>query len=161
MKDIVIVDIDGTISKVGDRLKYLHQDPPDWDSFYNNCFEDEPIREMLRLVYNLSYANYIHIREGTHNGYDIVFCTGRRECVRSKTVEWLKNHYDKDFLLFCMLLMRKDGDIRHDTEVKPELLREAGIDFNDIAFVIEDRSSMVKKWRELGLICLQPFEGDF
>jgi regulator of protease activity HflC (stomatin/prohibitin superfamily) len=40
-------------------------------------------------------------------------------------------------------------------------LREAGINFDDIAFIIEDRNLMVKKWRELGLICLQPFEGDF
>jgi hypothetical protein len=43
MKFIVIVDIDGTISKVGDRIKYLKQDPKDWESFYKDCFEDEPI----------------------------------------------------------------------------------------------------------------------
>ena len=30
----VVVDIDGTLSKVGERLKYLQQDPPDWDRFY-------------------------------------------------------------------------------------------------------------------------------
>ena len=41
-KDIVIVDIDGTIAKVGDRLKYLQQEPKDWDSFYEHCNEDNP-----------------------------------------------------------------------------------------------------------------------
>lgn len=46
-KGIVICDIDGTISRVGDRLKYLQQNPKDWDSFYNDCFNDEPIREMV------------------------------------------------------------------------------------------------------------------
>ena len=49
MKRTVIVDIDGTISKVGDRLKFLKQTPKDWDSFYNDCFEDEPILEIIDL----------------------------------------------------------------------------------------------------------------
>ena len=53
MKRIVVVDIDGTISQVGERLKYLKQEPKDWDSFYNDCFEDEPIEEMIDLVYSL------------------------------------------------------------------------------------------------------------
>jgi hypothetical protein len=59
------------------------------------------------------------------------------------------------------LLMRKDGDLRSDTIVKPELIREAGINFDDIAFVIEDRACMVKKYRELGLRVLQVNEGEF
>ena len=33
-KCYVVVDIDGTISKVGDRIKCLEQSPKDWDSFY-------------------------------------------------------------------------------------------------------------------------------
>ena len=57
--------------------------------------------------------------------------------------------------------MRKDVDFRHDTIVKPELLEKEGIKLEDIAFVLEDRNSMVAKWREMGLICLQVAEGDF
>ena len=57
--------------------------------------------------------------------------------------------------------MRKNNDHRHDSEVKPELLKEAGIKLDSIAFVLEDRNSMVKKWRELGLICLQVADGNF
>ena len=64
-KDTVIVDIDGTISKVGERLKYLKQDPPDWDSFYADCFEDEPVPEIIKMVDDL-YEEYNRI----------VFCTG-------------------------------------------------------------------------------------
>ena len=148
MKNIVIVDIDGTISKVGGRIKYLKQDPKDWDSFYNDCFEDEPIEEILLLVYRL------------WGKYEIVFCTGRREKCRFKTVRWLKKHVSNNFSKI-KLLMRKDGDLRSDVEVKPELLREAGIKLEDIAFVIEDRSCMVKKYREMGLTVLQCAEGDF
>ena len=50
---------------------------------------------------------------------------------------------------------------RHDTVTKPELLKNAGIKLDSIAFVLEDRNVMVKKWRELGLICLQVAEGAF
>ena len=49
-KNIIVVDIDGTIARVGDRLKYLQQDKPDWDSFYEHCDEDAPIEDMVRLV---------------------------------------------------------------------------------------------------------------
>lgn len=152
---IVVVDIDGTISKVGERVKYLKQTPKDWDSFYNDCFEDEPIWPIIELVSSL-YERHA----GDRSIYEIVFCTGRREQCRNKTLAWF-NWIHKYSFAECRLLMRKDGDLRGDIEVKPELLREAGINLEDIAFVIEDRNSMVKKWRELGLICIQPFEGDF
>ena len=143
-KPIVIVDIDGTVSKVGDRLKYLQVENPDWDSFYASCFEDEPIQEIVDLVDNLQ------------GFYDIVFCTGRRESVREITERWLERNG-----LFGKVLMRPNGDKRHDTEVKPEQIREFGINFEDIAFVLEDRNSMVAKWRSLGVKCLQVEEGNF
>ena len=152
-KNIVICDIDGTISKPGERLKYLQQEPKDWDSFYADCFDDKPIPEMVFLIRCL-YSSSL---------YSIVFCTGRREQCREKTRSWLKKnlHLNNLDLVYLPILMRKDGDLRPDTIVKPELIREAGIDFNDIAFVLEDRKCMVAEYRRLGLICLQPFEGDF
>lgn len=150
MKYRVIVDIDGTISKVGERLKYLQQEPKDWDSFYADCFEDEPILEMIQLVQSL-FDDY----------HDIIFCTGRRESCYEKTVKWLKKYFTKQLVAQSLILMRQDKDHRHDTEVKPELLKNAGIELETVSFVLEDRSSMVKKWRELGLICLQVAEGDF
>jgi len=149
MKNIVIVDIDGTISKVGDRIKYLQQSPKDWDSFYEDCFEDEPIHEMVDLVKLLDQS------------YLLIFCTGRRESCREKTIAWFNKHFIPEVIKYNPLLMRPDNDYRHDTEVKPELIRKYGHSFDDIAFVLEYRNSMVKKWRELGLICLQVAEGDF
>lgn len=151
-KKIVIVDIDGTISKVGERLKYLQCDPPDWDSFYNDCFEDEPIPAIIELVENLWRAGYVP-----------VFITGRREQCREKTISWF-SRYAPSFDRFS-LFMRDDGDKRHDTEVKPEKLeeifRKSNITKDDISFILEDRNSMVKKWRELGYTCLQVADGDF
>jgi len=148
MKNVVIIDIDGTISKVGDRLKYLQQKPKDWDKFYEACDEDKPIWEIIELIHSLI------------GNYEIYYCTGRRESVRNKTFKWLIDWVSVS-IVDEELLMRKDGDYRHDTEAKPELLKEAGIELDKIAFVLEDRNTMVKKWRSLGLTCLQVAEGDF
>lgn len=146
MKEYIIIDIDGTIAKVGDRLKYLKQEPKNWDLFYEHCNEDEPIEDIVRLVQRLHFC-----------GYKIVFCTGRRESVREKTEEWIKKNLGFETCHY-RLLMRKDKDWRHDTIVKPLML-----DFpaNEVFLVLEDRSSMVKKWRELGYTCLQVADGDF
>lgn len=149
-KQIVIVDIDGTIAKVGDRIKYLQQSPKDWDAFYADSFQDEPIDKMVELVRTLaSWGNY-----------RIVFCTGRRESCRRSTDNWLVKHLGVR-VLGSELLMRPDKDHRHDTIVKPELLKQEGIDSQDVAFILEDRNVMVQKWRELGFTCLQVADGDF
>lgn len=145
---IVVVDIDGTISQIGDRIKYLQQEPKDWDAFYRDIFDDKPIPEMVLLVKALS----MH--------YRIVFCSGRREQCREKTMNWMYKHFYSWFSSDDVLL-RKDGDLRSDTVVKPELLVKAGINFEDIEFILEDRKCMVDKWRELGIRCLQVDEGDF
>lgn len=148
MKDTVVVDIDGTIAKIGDRLKYItEQNPKDYNSFYDHVEEDEPITNILDIVLQLA------------RNYRIVFCTGRAERCREQTERWFR-HY------ICMpfdykLLMRKDGDHRHDVEVKPQLLKKAGIFPDQVLCILEDRSSMVKKWRELGFTCLQVNDGDF
>jgi len=153
MKNIVLVDIDGTLSNQDHRNHFLTQSPKDWNSYFQACDKDEPIQDVIDMVKHLSAS-----------GYSIVYCTGRKESVRQKTKEWIGEyvHGNKLVLPFdSYLLMRKDGDFRHDTEAKPELLKEARISLDDIAFVLEDRNSMVKKWRELGLTCLQVAEGDF
>lgn len=141
---IVVFDIDGTLSIVGDRLKYLQLDPPDWDAFYDACGQDK-CNEPIWSVY--------HAMRQAHG---VFFVTGRRESCREDTLKWMK-----DNMIRCPsenLFMRKDGDKRHDTEVKPELIESFK---GDILMIFEDRSSMVKRWRELGYTCVQVAEGDF
>ena len=146
MKQYIIVDIDGTVARIGDRLKYIRQEQKDWDSFYGHCDEDEPIRDVIDIVLKLR-----------NKGIQIKFCTGRRESVRRKTELWIEKHMG---LKPCdySLLMRKDKDWRHDTDVKPMMI---DIPACEVLCVFEDRNSMVRKWRELGYTCLQVNDGDF
>lgn len=155
MTDIVIVDIDGTVTDASARAeKYLSKEPKDWEGFYNACGEDKPIFPIINLVEALSVP------------YKIVYCTGRRKSCEDATRQWFKDHHI--FLsgineYYGTFLFRKDGDKRHDTIVKPELLNEYLAQNPDyrVAFILEDRNSMVSKWRELGYTCLQVAEGDF
>lgn len=148
---IVVVDIDGTIAKVGDRLKHLQESPKNWDKFYERCNEDEPIQNIIELVKTLGMK------------YEIVFLTGRRESLREKTLSWVWRKFNIDELKIFRfdLLMRPDGDFRHDTKVKLEQFLKMGYKVEDIYLVLEDRNSMVKMWRDLGVTCLQVAEGDF
>jgi len=148
MSDIVF-DIDGTLTLVGDRVKELQKSPPDWDAFYARCGEDEPNYPIM-LMFQM-FARGI-----TSN---VWLLTGRRESCRQDTIDWFVRHTPMPAkYIDVMLFMRPDGDHRHDTEVKPELLKNANI---EPSMIFEDRNSMVKKWRELGYTCLQVADGDF
>ena len=147
MKYIVLVDIDGTIAEVHpERLEMIKDENKDWDAFYKACHMDEPIKDVISIIDDLVVA-----------GNSIVLCTGRSEICRVETMKWLS---DND-IEYSQLLMRKEGDFRHDIEVKPELLHKNMISKEDILMVFEDRNSMVEKWRELGLTVAQVAKGDF
>jgi DNA-directed RNA polymerase subunit N (RpoN/RPB10) len=144
---IVVFDIDGTIAITGDRLKCITETiPKDWDGFHDRVMEDEenePVMDILRGLVRLRC-------------YRIVYCTGRMERNRAKTMQWLDDHniilHPED------LYMRAEGDYRQDTIVKPELLKDL---LTMIVMAFEDRGSMTAKWRELGITCLQVAEGAF
>ena len=149
-KNIVIVDIDGTISKIGKRDKYLIKEPKDWDSFYKDDFDDEPIKEMIELVELLSKK------------YSIIFCTSRKEIIRDKTQLWIiKNFSFKSGLWNSPILMRKISDNTSDPISKINALKEAKINLNNIAFVLKDRTCNVEMFRSLGLICFQVVDCKF
>lgn len=145
-RKIVLVDIDGTMSLIGDRLKYIQKQPKDWQAFFDACSEDEVNWPIARLVRLLSLTRRI------------IFCTARSEDHREETCAWLR---DKAHFPFPVVLMRPSGDNRPDVIVKPEQVDQAGIKLDDVYLVIEDRTRLAKKWRELGFTCLQVDDGEF
>ena len=146
MKKYVIVDMDGTLTIVGDRLECLNNGR--WDEFYARCLEDLPNEPVVQVV------KYLHAA-----GYQIVFCTGRPDSVSNKTMDQIRvftgiptREYD--------LLMRKPGDYRKDTVVKKELVMNHCL-LSDIFLVLEDRDAVVQMWRSLGLVCFQVRDGSY
>lgn len=134
-----VFDLDGTLSIVGDRLKYIKQKPKDFDTFYSLCNKDKPNRPIFE-IYEALY----------HQGYPLKIVTGRREDTRDMTLKWFEFYglivYDDD------LHMRGFKDYRPATELKPELIKPFS---SNIRAIFEDQTAMVNKWRELGYLCLE------
>ena len=149
--DAVIFDIDGTLSVVGDRIRHVRKDPPDWESFYRGMYNDEPNLPVIDLMQFCRLAPTRPL---------IIFMTGRPIRYESVTRSWIKRHsgIDEDFLL----LMRPDDDFRPDHELKAEEYRKIVEPKFRVLFWIEDRDSVVRMVREdLGLPCFQVKDGDF
>ena len=143
-REIILFDIDGTLSILGDRLKYIKGEKKDWDAFYNACGEDLPNIPVVNICSSLGKM------------YEIYYATGRVERVRDITMKWMCDNG-----LWCPsdhLLMRPDNDGREDCEVKPELIAPIR---QSIIMVFEDRSSVVKIWRDMNIPCCQVADGDF
>jgi len=153
--NLIICDIDGTIANCSKRLHYIQDkhgkklDKPDWKSFCDEVDKDEPIKVVVDMVNCCEEYN------------KIIFLTGRNEICEEKTREWLHDNNLSPY--YNGLLMRPKNDRRPDTEVKPDLLNKYLKDNPDdkVAFILEDRTSVVKKWRELGYMCFQVSDGDF
>ena len=140
-----ICDIDGTVAIMGDR------GPFDW----SRVGEDKPNEPVVRIVQALMLS-----------GDWIVFMSGRMEQSRQQTELWLDANISMP-LSFINLrgwddpFMRADDDYRPDAVVKRELYETHVLGNYDIVGVIDDRGSVVRMWRELGLTCLQVADGDF
>lgn len=93
------------------------------------------------------------------NNYKIIIVSAREgtpECIAA-TTEWLK----KQNIIYDELFMRKAGDYRRDSLVKEEIYNTFIKGKFNVEIVLDDRSSVVSKWRELGLRCAQVAPGDF
>ena len=139
----IIVDIDGTIAIRGTGVDA--RGPFDWD----RVGEDTPNQRVINLV-NM-------FRD---NDYQVIFVSGRDAVCDSVTLHWLFEYagFEFDDLLF----MREADDNRPDTVVKREIYERDIADQYDVHYVLDDRNSVVKMWREeLGLTVLQVADGDF
>lgn len=137
---------DGTIADCSQRLHFIQQKKPDWDSFYKDCVNDKPIAPTIGL--------YRALRE---HGI-IIFVTGRPEKYMDETMGWLCNQLGTDCI---SLFMRKNGDHRPDYMVKKEIYDEHIKPYHHIDGVFEDRKQCVDMWRSLGLTCYQVADGNY
>jgi hypothetical protein len=161
----VVFDIDNTLSNLRHRLHFIQPEEgeeadwweKDWDGFFAACVDDTPIPVNVELCRELLGESVLRGHLNT-----VEFWTGRNEDVRSVTEQWLADHVGKDFTIRwpvheCVLKMRSKGDRRPD-----HVLKMGFIDWNDPPDIIfEDRATVVKAYRELGLTVFQVAEGDF
>ena len=146
MEKAILVDLDGTLADIEHRVHHVQSDQKDWKSFNEGMHADE---------LNHWCADLVKAMQG--ESYKIIFITGRGESTRPMTVEWL----EKKAITYDHLYMRPLKDRREDFEVKKEIYEKQIKDDYKVVFVVEDRASVVKMWRSIGLVCLQCDWGDF
>lgn len=134
----VLVDVDGTLALARSRSPY--------DT--SRYLTDELEQRLAQLVRDLTAAP---------EPYQTIVVTGRFEDHREILEEWL----ERERVYPDEIYMRSSGDTRRDNIVKLELFN-ANIRsrFNVIA-AFDDRDRVVRLWRRLGLLTLQPNYGDF
>ena len=134
-----VFDIDNTLAHKGDR------NPFDWKKVGEDIL-DEAVGSLCEILQS-------------DEEVEIIFCSGRDEVCRKETEYWIEakglNNY-QDF----KLLMRKANDMRSDDIVKEELWQEIMKTRNIIALV-DDRNSVCRRARALGLKVFQVEYGNF
>ena len=149
-KKAIIVDIDGTVALRNNRSPFD----------YEKVGEDIVDHRMAHLLNNL-------IGE---TEYDVFFVTGREAIGKcyADTALWLSDNIHEEHWFnrgVCesnwTLYMREEGDHRSDEIVKKEIYETKIKPWYDVVAVFDDRDRVVKMWREEGLLCLQPYYGDF
>lgn len=138
---LYVFDLDGTLANIDHRLPYIQQEPPQWEPFFETCHLDTPVRWVGDLLNRLLGAGHV------------IIVSGRRECVREKTQDWLMQHG----IFPDELLMRPDGNREPDEQIKLHLLNTYLAQHPQYAveFIVEDRQRVVDMWRREGFNVLQ------
>lgn len=133
VRQIVLVDIDGTLADGRHREHFVTGDSKDWKSYYAILDCDSPIDIVVRWV------------KALRSEYTICLVSGRLDTYQKQTMQWLSRN-DVD-IQYDWLFMRAGGDKRPDTMVKSDIL--AKLPKDKIAFAIDDRPSVIREvWRK-------------
>lgn len=138
---MVLFDIDGTLADIEHRRHLVDCQKPNWAEFFDLMGSDsvnEPVAELYKELWQ-------------SNKYECILLSGRPEKYRKITEQWLVWNE----IPFKRLLMRKDKDNRADHIIKEEVLNALISEGKRIAFVVDDRQSVVDMWRRNGLTCFQ------
>jgi hypothetical protein len=147
---VIIVDIDGTFTDCSHRRHFLEGDKPDWKSFNESCVSDTVNEWAKCLIRNML------------NDTIPVFVSGRMEEFREITENLLEEHLYLGYEGYqCHLFMRPNGDFRPDIELKKEIYDTYIKDEYDVLLVVDDRPSVCRMWRSLGLTVLQCDDMEF
>lgn len=132
LQKAVICDIDGTIAQKSPLRGFF-----DW-----NLVGLDSCRELIAEIIQF----FSKVKK-----YHIIFLSGRDECCKDITYNWLLDNLRIDNF---SLHMRKNNDSRDDRIVKEELFfNNIASNYNVIA-ALDDRPRVVRLWKDLGLLTI-------
>ena len=126
----ILVDIDGTLAHMNSKRGAFEWSKVELDDV------DVVVRDMVNL-----YAN----------DKIVIVLSGRDGCCHTETSKWLIDNNVK----YDRLIMRAPNDMRKDTIVKEEIFWRDIVDNYNVELVIDDRPSVCRMWRNIGLKVFQ------
>lgn len=130
----ILVDIDGTLAHMNGKRGAFEWKNVGLDDV------DKHVRELVNCWSDKGGAS------------EVIVMSGRDEVCRPETEKWLKDN----FVQYDHLFMRVANDMRKDTFVKEELFNRYVRENYNVQFVIDDRPSVARMWRDvLGLKVFQ------
>ena len=145
MQDLVIFDLEGTLSRVDHVRQFAQPEPDDWEA-YLTAIMREDVDPVLSAVF---YDHFTASR-------DLWIATGRSERAREQTEDWL---YLKG-LYYNKLLMRAPGDTRYTAEIKLRWLHDGTIPKERVLCVYENDPEVVRMYQTEGITCFHLLRGD-
>lgn len=127
----VIIDVDGTLAHMTGRGAF------EWERVGEDSV-DLAVRAVVNDTYSTSRAK-------------VFVFSGRDSVCEKQTRKWLADNS----VSYDVLVMRQQGDMRKDTIVKKEMFDEHINGKYNVLYVIDDRPSVCRMWRSLGLKVLQ------
>lgn len=141
----ILCDLDGTLCDIKHRLKYAKGEEKDWDKFFAEVPDDTLREDVWKQVCDASAEHLARV----------IFVSARPERCRKDTEEWfLKHGISGHYMLF----MRPNHDKREDTIVKREMY-DKYLKNLDVVKVFDDRPTVIRMWKELGLDVVDVGEG--
>lgn len=151
-RDIVLVDIDGTLSFNYEMLQRHIAGPDvvrkDWQAFFRDSAQAPANRSVVELLHR--------IREG---GLTIFALTGRQDDAAEHTIEFI----ERSGAPISRILMARQGDFRGDYATKQTHLRNLQAEGFTVVHSIDDRPSSIRVWEDDGILVSrvpEPFVGE-
>lgn len=178
-KELVLVDMDGTLADLKHRYKYIESTCQNRGCFNGKISEFS--RDGLKNITTVTNCQGCKGTGKIKKDWDSFFTGVSEDPVIKPTAEWIRSLKDKYYICivsgrpidkagkatvewlrkhditYDRIFMRNSGDKRPDDIVKKEILDR--ILPRKIAFVIDDRPRVIRMWRENGLTCYDVGDG--
>lgn len=132
----IILDLDGTISKSGERNIFFTTDPRNYKAAEAAVIYDEVIEPVRSMI--------THFVE---HGSNVIVLTARSKSCQANCETWLK----ANDIPYSDIFLRPDGDYSKDYVVKEKLLHDIIEKYGQPSFAVEDRPDVIDMFKRNGI----------
>jgi hypothetical protein len=147
MLDAILLDIDNTISHTPEKKLFR---------MYKEQIKNDDYSWFIDYISTFTPANSaLHLVDLFTSKYRIIFLSARNEKTSKETEKWISTFFNFRRYFPPKYFYRKDGDARHDYEVKRDILVDSILPKYNIIVAIDDQRDNCVMYNELGITSFQ------